>query len=93
MRGVIGAALIILGLAGGYLILTGKFPPAAAAPRAAITTTSGGTTTTTNTGGPTSGGLPTTVGGTVVTLTPHSVVGFPTMTTMSDQAASLGGYK
>ncbi len=91
MRGVIGAALIILGLAGGYLILTGKFPPAAAATSAA-SGTSGGTTTT-NPGGPTAGGLPVNVPGQVVSIAPHSVVGLPTMVNLSDQAASLGGYK
>ncbi len=86
MRGVIGAALIILGLAGGYLILTGKFPPAAA-----TSSTSGGTTTTPVDNGPTSGGQPTTVNGTVVSITPHSVVGLPTMVNLSDQAATQSG--
>lgn len=99
MRGVIGAAFIILGLAGGYLILTGKFPPSAAAASSSSATTSTTTTGTTGTpstpdGGPTGpGGAPVNVPGQVIGVAPHTAFGIPTMLSMSDQAASLGGFQ
>jgi len=83
MRGVIGAGLIILGLAGGYLILTGKFPPSSSTPTA--TTGTPTTPTSTPSSGPSvGGGAPTPTGGATVT-------GLPTMANMSDQTIPTSG--
>lgn len=78
MRGVIGAGLIILGLAGGYLILTGKFPPSTAVqPTTAASPTNTGQQGITGTGG--------------IGITPHTTMGLPTMMNLADQTGTQTG--
>ncbi len=93
MRGVLGVAFLVLGIVGGYLVMSGKFPTSGPVVSPAASTSAAGTDITTSTGSPTSNAVSvsgTGNGGPDPGST--TALGIPTVKSMADLAAHRGVY-